>query len=106
MSGKRGALLTCLAALAVTAFAPLEAEARPEPGKKRGFRLLAGAGGALQINRVFCGLTSFGNICTDSTGSSTVQGGFWPRGTANAYVFNSGLQIAGIIGPDGGPWAG
>ncbi|HZB28426.1 MAG TPA: T9SS type A sorting domain-containing protein [Gemmatimonadales bacterium] len=106
ISGKRGALLTCLAALALTAFAPSETGTRPEPGKKRGFRLFAGAGGSLQINRVFCGLTSFGTICNDSTGSSTVQGGFWPRGTANAYVFNSGLQIAGIIGPDGGDWAG
>jgi hypothetical protein len=105
LSCKRGALLVCLAALTLTAFTPSAAAAKPEPGKK-GFRLFAGAGGALQVNRVFCGLTSFGNICTDSTGSSTIGGGFWPRGTANQYVFNSGLQVAGIIGPDGGPWAG
>jgi hypothetical protein len=104
--GKRGALLVCLAALALTAVTPLEAAAKPEPGKKRGFRLFAGALGALTVNRVYCGLNSAGEICVDSLGSSTIGGGFWPRGTADQYVFNSGLQIAGIIGPDGGPWAG
>ena len=30
----------------------------------------------------------------------------WPKGTADNYVFNSGLQVAGTIGADGGPWAG
>jgi hypothetical protein len=104
--GKRGALLVCLAALALTAVTPLEAAAKPEPGKKRGFRLFAGALGALTVNRVYCGLNSAGEICVDSLGSSTIGGGFWPRGTGDQYVFNSGLQIAGIIGPDGGPWAG
>jgi len=98
-------LLACLAALVLTAIAPSAAAAGPEPGKKRGFRLFAGALGALTVNRVLCGLNSAGEICVDSLGSSTIGGGFWPRGTADQYVFNSGLQIAGIVGPDGGPWA-
>ncbi|MBA2304817.1 MAG: hypothetical protein H0W08_19585 [Acidobacteria bacterium] len=35
-------------------------------------------------------------------------GGFWPKGTANQYVFNSGLQVAGVIGGirSENPWAG
>ena len=42
----------------------------------------------------------------DSTNSSTIGGGFWPKGTPDQYMFNSGLQLAGIIGADGGAWAG
>lgn len=102
----RGALLACLAALSLAALVPSVAAAKPEPGKKKGFRLFAAALGAITVNRIYCGLNSAGEICVDSLGSSTIGGGYWPRGTANQYVFNSGLQVAGIIGPDGGPWAG
>ncbi len=93
--------------LAILLLVPRPALAGPEPGAKntRGFRLFARALGALTINRVYCGLQSTGNVCVDSNGSSTIGGGFWPKGTADQYVFNSGLQVAGIIGPDGGPWA-
>jgi hypothetical protein len=100
--------LLLVAALGLGAAAvPGTASAGPKPGApRRGFRLFARATGALTINRVACGLTSSGNICTDSTGSALTGGGFWPKGTADQYVFNSGLQLAGIIGPDGGPWAG
>jgi hypothetical protein len=96
-----------LGAAALLALAlPRSATAEPQPGAKRkGFRLFARTAGALTINRVSCGLASVGNICTDSTGSAVTGGGFWPKGTADQYVFNSGLQVAGIIGPDGGPWA-
>ena len=59
----------------------------------------------MTINRVYCGINSDGQVCVDSTNSSTVGGGFWPKGTADQYVFNSGLQVAGVIGTDGGPWA-
>ena len=70
------------------------------------FDLSAAATKVLQTNLVQCGLTNDGNVCTDIFNSPTGGGGFWPAGTANQYIFNSGLQIAGIIGPDGGPWAG
>ena len=59
----------------------------------------------MTINRVYCGLNADGQVCVDSTNSSTVGGGFWPKGTPDQYVFNSGLQLAGVIGTDGGPWA-
>jgi len=89
---------------------PLGAEARPRPGPHRrpGFRLFARALGALSVNRVYCGLDSNGQICVDTSGSAQVGGGFWPKGTANQYIFNSGVQLAGIIGGirSENPWAG
>ena len=104
---KRGLILAGLLALALAAVTPVVASASPEPGvKPRGFRLFARSLGAMTINRIYCGLASDGQVCVDSTNSSTIGGGFWPKGTADQYIFNSGLQIAGIIGPDGGDWAG
>jgi hypothetical protein len=107
---KRNLLFTGLFALAVAALAPstaTAAAAKPKPGTtKTGFRLFARSLGALTINRVLCGLATTGEVCVDSTNSSTIGGGFWPKGTADQYVFNSGLQLAGVIGGDGGSWAG
>ena len=106
-SGKRVLHWAGLLALVAALFAPSPAGAVPEPGAKgRGFRLFARSLGALTVNRVYCGLNSTGQVCVDSTGSSTIGGGFWPKGTADQYIFNSGLQLAGIVGPDGGDWAG
>ncbi len=105
----RNALLVGFCAvLTLSAVVPSSAEAKPRPGNQnRGFRLFARPLGALVINRIYCGLSSTGEICVDSTNSSTIGGGFWPKGTADQYVFNSGMQMAGIIGPDANPeWAG
>ena len=98
-----------LCALAVVVTTPVAANAaeKPKPGvNSRGFRLFARSLGAITINRIYCGLATTGEVCVDSTNSSTIGGGFWPKGTADQYVFNSGLQIAGVIGADGGSWAG
>ena len=103
----RSVLVLGLAALMLGALVPGTAEAKPKPGVKKGFRLFARAGGALTINRIYCGLQSNGQVCVDSTNSSTIGGGFWPKGTADQYVFNSGIQVAGIIGDDANPeWVG
>jgi hypothetical protein len=105
---KRGVILASLLALALAAAMPSPAMAKPEPGAKKatGFRLFARPLGAMTINRVYCGLSSDGQICVDSTNSSTIGGGYWPKGTADQYIFNTGLQLAGVVGADGGPWAG
>src|SRR6185295_554819 len=82
---------------------------RPRPGPRpAGFRLFARSFGALGVNQVSCGLSADGQICVDSTGSPFAGGGFWPRGTADQYVFSSGLEIAGIVGGSKAenPWAG
>jgi hypothetical protein len=108
----RTVLLAALCSLGLAVLAPAASaavEAKPKPGVpgKRGFRLFARTLGALSVNRVLCGLNSDGEVCVDSTNSSTIGGGFWPKGTADQYVFNSGLQIAGIIGGDANPeWIG
>lgn len=99
-------LATVLAVAASTVLAG-SANAEPAPGvKKKGFRLFARAIGAMTVNRVLCGVAADGRLCVDSLNSSTIGGGYWPKGTADQYIFQSGLQVAAIIGPDGGPWAG
>jgi hypothetical protein len=78
--------------------------AKPQPGGSRnGFRMFAAAVRTFEINQVQCEIISRGEICAPT---SSGGGGIWPRGSANFYIFNSGLQVAGTIGPDGGPWAG
>jgi hypothetical protein len=88
-----------LAALALSATASTVLVAKPskpiKPGRPGGFRLFAGALNIFQANRVQCYVVSDGTICY--TGSSTVPGGAWPRGTANSYVFGSGINVAGVI---------
>lgn len=105
---KRGWLSAALLALALLAALPEVAFAKPQPGARpRGFRLFARSLGAMVVNRVYCGLFApKGQICVDSLGSSTIGGGFWPKGSAQQYVFNSGLQIAGKINNPGGAWHG
>lgn len=103
----KGVLLAALVAIVASVALPGAASAEPQPGaKKKGFRLFARALGAMTTNRVYCGLAADGRVCVDSTNSSTIGGGFWPKGTADQYVFNSGLQLAGIISNPGGIWDG
>lgn len=103
----KGVLLAALVAIVASVALPGVASAEPQPGaKKKGFRLFARALGAMTTNRVYCGLAADGRVCVDSTNSSTIGGGFWPKGTADQYVFNSGLQVAGIISNPGGVWDG
>ncbi|PKL93425.1 MAG: hypothetical protein CVV20_03740, partial [Gemmatimonadetes bacterium HGW-Gemmatimonadetes-1] len=110
-SGKKGLIGVLSLALAVLTMTPIPASAGPEPGAKRPsgkYRLFAGNLGAITINEVVYGFTTLGEVGVDSTGSSTVGGGFWPKGTGNQYMFNSGLQVAGIIQGNlaSNPWAG
>jgi hypothetical protein len=106
MRGGAGVVLVALA-LGLVAGKSSATANRPGP-RATGFRLFARSVGALSVNRVSCGLSAGGQICVDSTGSQTAGGGFWPRGTADQYVFASGLVIAGIVGGSKAenPWAG
>jgi len=100
-----------LAIAAMTAM-PVPAHAGPDPEALRAptgrYRLFAGNLGAITINQVYYGLNTRGEVGVDSTNSSTIGGGYWPKGTGNQYMFNSGLQVAGIIEGDRAtnPWAG
>ena len=104
----KGVLLAMLAALTALLVVPGTSLAKPKPGVPgRGFRLQARAIGAITINRVYCGLAATGEVCVDSTNSSTIGGGYWPKGSPQQYVFNSGLQAAGAIDTTGNwAWAG
>ena len=84
-----------VAALALSVTASTVALAKPSKPRQGGFRLLASAINLFTVNRVQCRVFSDGSIC--ATGSSTVGGGIWPRGSANQYVFGSGINIAGVI---------
>jgi hypothetical protein len=71
--------------------------ARPKPKPGSGFRLFASAQTIFQVNRVQCRIFADGQLC--ATGSSTVGGGIWPKGTADQYIFAGGLQIGGVVDP-------
>jgi hypothetical protein len=86
-----------VAAVALGATVASTAVAKPRPSKPGGFRLFSSAQNIFTANRVQCRVFSSGQIC--ATGSSTVGGGIWPRGTADQYVFGSGINIAGVIAP-------
>ncbi len=96
-----GAMLALGLALAVSTV-----EATPRPRARRVLNLFSGFLGRQNVNRFDCGLDAVGQVCVDPAGSTTVGGGFWPKGTPDQYVFNSGLQLAGIVDPASGfSWA-
>ena len=99
----KGVTMAVLAALVALLVVPGALLAEPKPGNPaRGFRLMARATGAMTVNRVYCGLLALGNVCVDSLGSTTRGGGYWPKGSPQQYVFNSGLQAVGSVDPAAG----
>lgn len=112
MRGMRGLIAGMGLAIAAMTAMPVPAHAGPDPEALRAptgrYRLFAGNLGAITINQVYYGLNTRGEVGVDSTNSSTIGGGYWPKGTGNQYMFNSGLQVAGIIQGDRAtnPWAG
>ncbi|MBI4513350.1 MAG: T9SS type A sorting domain-containing protein [Gemmatimonadetes bacterium] len=98
-------LMLAAAVAAPSAWADRNPEAAARA--KSRFNLSAGATLVLDVNLVQCGITNEGEVCVNVFNSPTGGGGFWPKGTANQYVFNSGLQIAGRVPRDAGfAWAG
>ena len=100
---RTGALVS-LAAFALASVAG--AEPAPRPGR-RALNLFASSGLLLEANRIQCGLDNVGQVCVAFSGSPVGGGGFWPKGTPDQYIFNSGLQLAGVVDPASGfTWAG
>src|SRR5206468_4650416 len=89
-----GALLALGLALAVQT-----AQATPRPRARRVLHLFSGFLGRQDVNRFDCGLNAVGMVCVDPNGSTTVGGGYWPKGTPDQYVFGSGTQVAGVVNP-------
>ncbi len=77
---------------------PAATAAGPVPAAPQaGFQLFNRLKSAINANRVSCGLIAPAWVCADSTGTFIRGGGFWPGNTLNQYIFNSGIQFAGII---------
>ena len=94
---------------ALTAAVPRPAAAAPgpsRPSRPHGVNLFASALGIVNGNRVFCLIDNVGDVCTGGQ-TSFIGGGFWPKGSSDEYIFNSGLEIAGVIPADGRfAWSG
>jgi hypothetical protein len=95
------ALLTAIIDVPVAAAKPVQ------PRRPRAMNLFAAAGLLLDVNRQVCGLANTGQVCVAFAGSPVGGGGFWPKGTPDQYIFQSGIQLAGVIPSNAGfPWAG
>jgi hypothetical protein len=67
---------------------------------------MAGSFSFFQVNRVVCNVDSQGAFCAPIC-CDVADAGWWPKPSPqNRYMFSSGPQVAGIIGANGGPWAG
>ena len=90
---------TVLTALALGATVTSVALAKPsKPGRPGGFRMFAERD--QRVHGEPCAVPDLLRRARSARpGSSTVGGGIWPRGSADQYVFGSGINIAGIIEP-------
>lgn len=104
----RGARLVLAVAALVAVAGVTPAAAKPKPGVKRaGSNLFALVFQNMNVNNQFCPVLNTGNICTAPNGSGVGEGGFWPKGTPDSYIFNSGLQLGAVIPSNAGfAWAG
>src|SRR5688572_17185928 len=96
-AGLRARLLAALLTLAVlpslAGAQSVEDKYRQHRERMSRFNLAAGPTTVLAVNQFQCGLNSEGDTCTDVFDSPTGGGGFWPTGSPNQYMFNSGLQV-------------
>lgn len=75
------------------------------PAKTRPFSVLARAASftaAFIPNRTYCSVAATGFF----ENSSSLATCLWPANSPNMYLFSAGPQVAGIVGADGGVWAG
>src|SRR6266513_4827463 len=94
----RAVRATLAAALLATTAGVASAKPNPSrPGKRSGTNLFALTFGVMNVNRFFCGINNIGELCVDPNNSPVVGGGFWPKGTPDQYIFNSGLQLAAVV---------
>src|SRR5204862_8017331 len=93
------------ALLATTAGAGVAKPNPSRPGKRSGTNLFALTFGVMNVNNFFCGINNIGELCVDPHNSPVVGGGFWPKGTPDQYIFNSGLQLAGQVDPASFPFS-
>ncbi|MDT8435841.1 MAG: hypothetical protein RRA92_03705 [Gemmatimonadota bacterium] len=102
-----GAVLGLLLAAGAVAIGDVSPEAKRAGASsaRQSVSLFATPALILRTNQIECGIDNAGNVCSNVFNSPTAAGGAWPVGTPNAYIFNTGLQIAGIMAAGAGPWA-
>lgn len=82
---------------------------RPNPqASRRGFDLFQGAKTVLlNVNRIACNVDVRGQVCNNPLGGGSLEDGIWPKGSADTYIYNGGLQLAGVVtSPTTFPWVG
>ena len=88
-----------LVAWLATGIAPVRAQSKPQFSRSGAPNLFAFSAHLLRGNRVDCLVIAEGELCSDWQ--------FWPVGSPNQYIFNSGIQVAGLIPATAAfPWAG
>jgi len=102
-----GALMGLLLAAGAVAIGDVSPEAKRDGARnsRQSLSLFSTPIITLRTNQIECGIDNRGNVCSNVFNSPTAAGGAWPVGSPNAYIYNTGLQIAGIMGEDAGPWA-
>ncbi|MCL7968880.1 MAG: hypothetical protein M8867_04610, partial [marine benthic group bacterium] len=95
-----GALMGLLLAVGAVAIGDVSPEAKRSGASnaRESLSLFAEPLLILRTNQIECGIDNQGNVCSNVFNSPTAAGGAWPVGSPNAYIFNTGLQIAGIMG--------
>ena len=102
-----GALMGLLLAVGAVAIGDVSPEAKRSGASnaRESLSLFAEPLLILRTNQIECGIDNQGNVCSNVFNSPTAAGGAWPVGSPNAYIFNTGLQIAGIMGTEFVDWA-
>ena len=102
-----GALLGLLLAAGAVAIGDVSPEAKRSGARsaRQSLSLFAEPVLILRTNQIECGIDNEGNVCANVFNSPTAAGGAWPVGSPNAYIYNTGLQIGGIMGAEVEEWA-
>jgi len=102
---RHACLALALGAFLLSAAGTAEARRPGDTGKRKA----APAGPALAAfltrtstgNRVEFNLSNNGYLAVDPSRGAVTPGGFWPSGSEDAYIYQSGLNVMGIIDADG-----
>ena len=102
-----GALMGVLLAAGAVAIGDVSPEAKRRGARsaRQSLSLFAEPVLILRTNQIECGIDNEGNVCANVFNSPTAAGGAWPVGSPNAYIYNTGLQIGGIMGAEVEEWA-
>ncbi|PYO62147.1 MAG: hypothetical protein DMD28_06470, partial [Gemmatimonadetes bacterium] len=68
-----------------------------DAARRRAFNLFAAPIEIMQVNNIFCPVSNRGKVCVNQNDNPVLEGGFWPRGTPDSYIYNSGLMLGGVI---------